>query len=410
MWWNISALRLPLVAAILFLVPALFTRKLPRFDNSLANTMLAFVVLATVSTIITGCDVIKIVPLDYLVTLVIVVLVSERLLGSIGTIFGLVVTAGLSLGFHSAKAGLSAIVSGGSYYAVEIGAGSFSGSNAFALGTAICIFYNLFLYQCLSNQQAKGVLPVFFQNSLVRLGFGGLILGMLLGSVYLVIATSSRGSALALAAGFLVWTLLHPKRIRVIFSICLCSVLILNIVSLPENYSERIESAFASGDEADLSVSSRPIFWKAARDMAAKYPLGVGLGCYPHFYAISTATADGLGKARSVHSSHYSVIAELGYLGFLLWCLLFWFCLTKLWKIRRKAAKRSHENSRDWFFFAFANAMISAQIVFLFGGSFYEMGYNDYTWMIFALVIAAERLYLKGETEQVSESNYRVTK
>ena len=34
-----------------------------------------------------------------------------------------------------------------------------------------------------------------------------------------------------------------------------------------------------------------------------------------------------------------------------------------------------------------------SQTVFVVGGSFYEMGFNDFTWLIFGMTIAVHRLY-----------------
>lgn len=84
----------------------------------------------------------------------------------------------------------------------------------------------------------------------------------------------------------------------------------------------------------DPAAVGRLQFWNAAVEMAYDYPLGIGLG---NFHANVRHYIDGVDKLRSVHSTFFACLAELGWIGC---CLLLGVVLTAvkaLTRVRREA-------------------------------------------------------------------------
>ncbi len=393
MWWDLSALRLPLVAAVLFVIPSLFAGYYPRIKGALPILMIIFVIGTIISTVLEGCPFGSAFALDRMITLVLVVLITERLIENERGLLGVIFTAAISLCYFSGRAGLYALIGSQNLYDVALVKGFFAGSNALALGTAMLVPWLIFISQNFHFKNAlQFIPPLFRKHDALRKIMLVVVLPLLTcGAIYYIIACESRGSAIALGLGLITWALLHPKRLKLIFGGIVVLAIGLAIIPLPEGYSERIMSAFKEEEDLDSSAASRPHFWRIARKMASDHTFGVGSGCYSRYYD-SYDTSNGLyGSSRSVHSSHFQIVGEMGYPGLVIWILLFLVSYYKLWKIRRIAIAKQSEDAKSWFYFYFANAMLTSQTIFLVGGSFYEMSFNDITWLIFGFAIAATR-------------------
>ena len=393
MWWDISSLRLPLMSALLLGAHSFFAKLPPRVDNTLAKLMVALLCLATIAQLLASCGGYKIITLSYIAILITMVLLSERLLTSLAAICGLLVLVGGSLGFYSAKAGLNAARTGRSLYGLPTEGGSFADSNGMALATAMMLFFLFFIVQVLVNARGEMARPRFFRPLLVRIFLTVIVSATIGGSVYFVMATQSRGSALSMLLGMALWLWLHRRRFRMLtYAMIACSVL-LAAAPLSESYRERLASAFADEEDLDASAASRPHFWSVAVIMATRHPFGVGIGCYPTYYNRYDTSGGFYGTSRSVHSSHYSILAELGFPGLVVWSFLFIVTYLRLWRVRAAARSLVDKSGEAWCFFYLSNTLIVSQTVFVVGGSFYEMGFNDFTWLIFGMTIAVSRLY-----------------
>ena len=392
---TIKELRLTIVIAAIFLGQAIYHKKIPKINNPIALLMLALLLNEAIANYLNGCADLYIVrtrTLSELFILAFVVLITTEIIEQKKHLYWLIAVIALSIGFHSGKGGIHALLTGGSFYGAHNLSGLFSGSNAFALGTGILIFFMIISFQCIKY------IPLNHDDKKTRmavLAFQATLLIMILGSIYNIIALSSRGSFFATAAGITAWIILHEKRKKIIPVFIVFVGLTLAFVPLPENYEERLSSAFADQSELDNSAASRPHFWATAYEIAKDHPLGVGPGCFPPFYNMYDSSNGYYGLYRSVHSSHFQVLSDTGFIGILIWLLLFIVSLSKLWSIRKEAKYMMAENEKYKFYFLVCNALISSTLVFLIGGSFYEYAYNDITWLTWGLVIATERLFKK---------------
>jgi hypothetical protein len=395
-WWNVSSLKLPLLAAIIFIPPALARGYLPKIDNKLAAFMSLWFLLALLAYLTTGCRGVG--PLagatQGLAILILVVLITERLMSNQQKFLYLVAIVGLSLGFHAGKSGLNNIFSGGaSSYGADNLTGLFSGSNAFAMGSGMLLFYIIFVYQQIKNPLSLNLLPEFLQSKtlILKIIKWGLLL-TIIGTVYNVIALFSRGAALATFVGLFAMAALHPDR-KKIFSFGIPLLLIaLIVIPIPEGYEERISSIFEEKEELDNSAASRPHFWGVAAAITKDHPFGVGPGCYMDFYNDYDPTNGQYGRFRSVHSSHFQILTESGYAGFALWILLIFTAWSKQLKIRKLSMTTAGRLSNPRFYADAATMLICSQLVFVLGGAFYEWAHNDIIWLSWGITIALERI------------------
>jgi putative inorganic carbon (HCO3(-)) transporter len=402
-WGALNSYRLPLVAAILLVLPSFFQKKFPRFDNPIAILMIILCLLELLANIVNGCSqsphVIKTLTVMNLFILTYVVLLTAELVQSKKILFWLFFVIAVSIGFHSGKGGIYALLTGASYYGATQLQGFLSGSNGYAIGTAMMLFYMIFAFQ---------YIDVFGPKTIwIRKGLKFMMLVIIFGSFYNVIATESRGSFLALVAGLFVWFLFHQYRIRMLTVIFFTLAIGLTVIPLPDNFTDRIQSVFVDTEELDSSAASRPHFWNTALAIAKDYPIGTGPGCYPYYYNIYDSSDGQYGYYRSVHSSHFQILSDTGFLGTLVWIAIFLVTFKCLWQIRKKSLEKVPTNDSYNFYLYAANALFCSQLVFMLGGSFYEMAYSDIGWLNWGLVIGLDRLLKKQlkEEDEMRESD-----
>jgi probable O-glycosylation ligase (exosortase A-associated) len=134
-----------------------------------------------------------------------------------------------------------------------------------------------------------------------------------------IVGTESRGATLALAACMLLCWATVTKR-KLLFAGALL-VLVMGVALLaPPAYFERMNTI--QNYEADDSAMGRLRAWRAARQMALDYPLGVGASnfnsAYGRFYIPADTSGWAANRWMSTHSCYFKVLAEYGYLGLLL--------------------------------------------------------------------------------------------
>lgn len=99
-----------------------------------------------------------------------------------------------------------------------------------------------------------------------------------------------------------------------------------------DDFIERIagisDEAQVQEDQEKESGGTRMIFWQSAWEMAKDHPLGNGYRGF-NYYApiyIPEETDTGGNRARSVHSSWFEVLTEIGYLGLTAFILMIFSC------------------------------------------------------------------------------------
>ncbi len=130
--------------------------------------------------------------------------------------------------------------------------------------------------------------------------------------INLMILVNSRGAFVAfLMVGVVAFILSSLKDKMKIIGLLIAGAVLLFYLG-NEQFWERQQTIDTNPQEA--SAASRFILWKAAIDMANDYPFGVG-GEAPEKLTYTYAPGQG---GKTIHSSYFLVLAEWGYLGFVL--------------------------------------------------------------------------------------------
>lgn len=402
-WGAISSFRLPLIAFVLLVIPSFLQKKYPRINHPLSFLMLLWLVLVFIADQLNGCAGMLSIRTNTVLDLAVlfyVVLLSSELITDKKKIYGLMAVMALSIGFHSGKGGLYAIATGADFYGISHLRGLFTGSNGYALGSGLLLFFMIFTFQHIHFFLTFNTKKKWYNNPFLIKIFKFFLFFIIFGTYYNIIALQSRGSFLATTAGLFLWLIFQKNMARTVITVSLIAIIAVNVIELPEGYTKRIESAFVEEDNLDKSAASRPHFWKVAINIVNDHPLGIGPGCYPEFYRFYDTSNGFYGLNRSVHSSHFQILSDSGYLGILIWILLFIISYFKLWKIKQLAKRKIKDPQVNKFYSDIAITLICSQTAFLLGGAFYEYAYNDITWLIFGLVIAIERTLVKELEEQ----------
>jgi putative inorganic carbon (HCO3(-)) transporter len=374
MWWDISFLRPSLMLGLILVVPSLLTGAFPNLTHPLSVGALAFLMTAVLAQANAVSPAISWPWVDYLFRLVLISLIGTTLIDTSKRFkLALAVIAG-SFGFHAAKAGLASIMTGGTRFSEGL-AGAFSDNNGYAVG--IVMITPLLL--AVAQNSARRWIRLAFYASVPLAAVAAL-------------STFSRGGFLGLAAAAIVYALLQPRRILGLAAVAIVALPVVLFVSREDGYVERMETIQTYDETNEESALSRLHFWNVAVDMVSDNPLGVGLFSYEQAYDRYDSLDGQYGHRRSVHSSHFQVLAETGFPGAAVYLALFAYAFRCAFRIRRRAAKEELDADNRRLFLTASNALIVSMSAFLVGGAFIAMALNDLTWVSFALVAALDRI------------------
>jgi putative inorganic carbon (HCO3(-)) transporter len=376
-WFDISSLRLSLLIGLLLLVPCLLTGIFPYVSHGLSLFALLFfgcTLLAQTSAVNVDLGWMWIDTFGRLVT------VSLLLISLITTpqrFYWVLLTVAVSFGIHPAKAGLVSILKGGGSIAEGIG-GAFADNNGYAVGMVMII----------------PLLLAVAQNTRERWMRYGLYAAVPLSAVA-VVATNSRGGFVGLAAAMMVWVLMQRRRATSAVLVTAVVAIGLAYGPISEDYKERLGSIKTYEQEGDASALGRLHFWNTAMLMVQDRPLGVGLRNYEVAYNLYDDSYGAFGRGRAVHSSHFQVLAEVGYPGITAYAMIFSYALYVAWRIRRRSFDKSLSPGASRFLFTVSVALMTSIVGFLVGGSFVSLALNDLTWVSFGMLVSLDRLSLK---------------
>ena len=220
---------------------------------------------------------------------------------------------------------------------------------------------------------------------------------LLIGCLYRALSTYSRGGFLAAIAMGVIWWLRTQYKFRGLLAIAVLIAVV--SVAAPDAYWTRVHTIQTYGEEQDESVLARFHFWKVALEMANRNPLeGVGYQGYNVSYNQYDFSYGAHGVERSVHSSFLGVLAELGYVGALMFVMVIVSALRSCSRVRKLAVKEAAFSTLG----KGAIALQTSLVAFLVGGSFVSFQYNEMLWHIIGLTIALERLASRRQAEIMS--------
>jgi probable O-glycosylation ligase (exosortase A-associated) len=286
----------------------------------------------------------------------------------------------LSVAFFGVKGGFFTVRGGGE--ALVWGPeGSFIADNNHL---ALAVIMTIPLLYYLRNQTQKRWLRLALLGAMVLCGFSAL-------------GSYSRGALLAIAAmiGFL-WS---KSRSRAVTGFVLVLLIPVAIGFMPDKWTERMRTIETY--EQDASSMGRINAWRMAMNLANDRPfVGGGFEIYtPSVFARYAPNPDDL---HAAHSIYFQMLGEHGYVGLMLFLLL-WYLVWRdaAWIIRQTRDRNELQWALD------LARMIQVSLVgYAVGGAFLSLAYYDVPFNLLVVLVLTRRLVEKeleglGKKEEV---------
>ncbi|MFE8071661.1 O-antigen ligase family protein [Marinobacteraceae bacterium S3BR75-40.1] len=198
-----------------------------------------------------------------------------------------------------------------------------------------------------------------------------------------IVASSSRGAMLGLAASGVMALAKTRYFTRTLIAVTLIGLVVWQVV--PEGFKARFDTA--GEDRTSLHRIER---WEDGWKTLNEFPLlGVGHNAWEPYYASHfTPKYEG---SRMVHNVFIQCGTELGYAGLFLLGLLIFYSLKTTREIRRQAKEI---NERFYYFMSFGFDL--GLVGLLISASFVTVLYYPYLWIYFALVASMQVSFQNG--------------
>jgi probable O-glycosylation ligase (exosortase A-associated) len=283
----------------------------------------------------------------------------------------------LSIAFFGVKGGLFTLKGGGELLVWGPEGSFIEDNNSLALATVMTIP----LVYYLSLQTNKRWLRWGLLGATLLCGFS-------------VLGSYSRGAFLGIAAmlGLLWW----KSRGKAITALAMVVLIPVAIGFMPEKWVDRMWS-IESYDQ-DASSMGRINAWRMAINLANDRPLvGGGFGIYTE--KVFSQYAPNPDDLHAAHSIYFQVLGEHGYVGLLLFLLLWFFVWRDAsWIIRQS---RAHEDLRWAYDLA---RMVQVSLVgYAVGGAFQNQAYFDLPYEILVAIVLT-RVMLEKQVKESAPS------
>lgn len=313
---------------------------------------------------------VRVLKINFMILVAMMVLYTRR------HIIALIWVLVFSLGFYGVKGGAFTIATGGGYR-VWGPAGSFiEGNNEVALGMIMVIPLMYFLRS-------------LYKQPWIRRAF---LIAMLLTAAS-AIGSQSRGALLAIVAmAGLFWIRLDSAQMRdgkkagnpkVMFGVMILLAGIALMLFMPDSWHERMDTIGTY--QQDASAQGRINAWYMAWNLASHNLFGGGYTIYnPATFLLYAPNPH---DVHAAHSIYFQVLGEHGFIGLILY-LLMWFFVWRWAGWLRVNAKFSAET--EWA--SVLGGMVQASLAgYAVGGAFLSLAYFDLPYNLLVIVVVTRR-------------------
>jgi O-antigen ligase len=232
----------------------------------------------------------------------------------------------------------------------------------------------------------------YYLLPLQRSGFARLLLlvGMAL-NVAGVVMSNSRGGFVGLAALGAYMVLAGPKRGRIVAAVVVAAIGMALLA--PPSYWDEVRSIQDASKPGDTG-ETRMYFWGIAKKMFWDHPLvGVGTGNYgiraPEYEDKWRAETTGQHIwGRAAHSLYYTLLAEQGGIGVVLFGLMLLWAFRTFWRLRQGA--RAPDDPRAQEAGQMASAVMAGMVALLVTGAFLTCIYYPVIWVLVGLLASVD--------------------
>ncbi|MDO6566323.1 O-antigen ligase family protein [Alteromonas sp. 1_MG-2023] len=225
----------------------------------------------------------------------------------------------------------------------------------------------------------------FLCNALVLINSRGAVLGLIVGSAYFIYN-------------------LYKGKIKAkfqkatVYGLVAIGVIGLSVI-MDDGFTDRFlslkEEAQGVNEQGETG-STRVVYWKAAFDLALDHPLGTGAYGF-NYHANKYIPADTFvgrnlresGGVKSVHSSWFSALAEVGFLGLLFFILMIYSCFKTAKTLKALFFKES--KPYEYYFIC---ALEGSLITFMVTMTFLDRHRAEVLYWLILFFMAAHNIYI----------------
>jgi probable O-glycosylation ligase (exosortase A-associated) len=274
-----------------------------------------------------------------------------------------------SVAFFAVKGGVFTLASGGEHRVWGPEGSFIEENNALALATVMSIP----LLRYLQLQEKRRWIRYALLLAMVLSGFSAL-------------GSQSRGALLAIAA--MLAFLWLKSRAKVVTGLLLLMLIPVAIGFMPEKWDDRMRSIQTY--EEDRSAMGRINAWEMAYNLAKDRPL-VGGGFEIYTPEVFARYAPDPGHIQGAHSIYFTMLGEHGFVGLLLFLLLWLLAWRDASWIDRQARLRE-----GWQWASDLARMVQVSLVGYFvGGAFLYLAYYDVPYNLIAALVVTRMLLEK---------------
>ncbi len=277
----------------------------------------------------------------------------------------------LSVGYYGFKGGIFTLLTGGGNRVWGPPGGFFEDNNHLAVALIMVVPLMYYLRMVSTRPWVRR----------------GLLMLMLL-SAAAALGTQSRGGLLAiLAMGLVFWYRSDRKVLVGLITLVFAAAL---VAFMPGSWEERMSTI--QHYEQDRSASQRLDAWQTGINVANSRPLGLGFAMYYDGAITAIYAPPGVQTIRAAHSIYFAVLGEHGYVGLLLFALIWWLSFRVAAQLRRQARNRPEV---AWVH-ALAGMCQVSLVGYLVGGTFLSLSYFDLPYNIMVILVVTQRWLLEN--------------
>jgi probable O-glycosylation ligase (exosortase A-associated) len=354
------------LTAICLFVSLFLTKEREKFPiNSITIIWISFVIFMGITTLFAFFPEDANVQYIKVIKIQLIVFVTMILINDMNKLIHLLWVIVVSIGYYSAKGGLFTIATGGGFIVYGPDGSFIAGNNELAIAALMTIPLMAYLYKISVNKWVRRGLMVAMPLSFVA-----------------AIGTQSRGALLAFIAVMLFFWLKSDRKVILGVGITVISIMILAL--MPDTWYKRMDTIQTY--EEDSSAMGRINAWEYAYNAANHNILGVGFDSWsPITFAMYAP------NPRDVHAAHsiyFSVLADHGWIGLIMFLSIFYLSWRKL-----KSLIKTTSNQEDSYEINLLTRMLQVSLIAYFvGGAFLSLSYFDLPWHLLSFIQIISRI------------------
>ncbi len=349
------------ITALVLLGAMLFSKQVNKPPiNSITIIWLLFIVLMGVTTVFAFFIDAALLQYIRVLKIQLVVFITMMLITDQKKIDQLLLVIVLSIGYFSVKGGVFTILTGGGARVWGPTDSFIEGNNELGVATLMIIPFMTYFYKFSEGfWLKKGILVALILSFIGALG------------------TQSRGALLATLAVLMFFWIKSEKKILIGSVMLVLSSLILAF--MPDSWYQRMDTIQNYGEDA--SAMGRINAWEYAFNVANENIFGMGFDSWsPITFALYAPNPN---DVHAAHSIYFSVLADHGWFGLVLFITIFYLA----WRKLNSFVNKTNSNEEFVKINFLAKMLQIGFIAYFVGGAFLSLAYFDLPWHFVSFVI-----------------------